>query len=133
MFSDVWTSPITSVDNYKYYLILVDHHTRYSWLYPLKQKSQVKETFVTFKALVENHFKSRIGTLYSDNGGEFITLRSFLAEHDISHLTTLPHTLKHNGISERKHRHVVETGLTLMFSLRSLCITGRMPSRLPYI
>ncbi|CAA7059707.1 unnamed protein product, partial [Microthlaspi erraticum] len=86
----------------------------YSWLYPLKHKSQVKETFIAFKALVENHFKSRIDTLYSDNGGEFIALRSFLATHGISHLTTPPHTPEHNGLSERKHRHVVETGLTLM-------------------
>ncbi|CAA7014679.1 unnamed protein product [Microthlaspi erraticum] len=114
LFTDVWTSPITSIDNYKYYIILVDHYTRYSWLYPLKHKSQVKETSIAFKALVENHFKSRIDTLYSDNGGDFIALRSFLASHGISHLTTPPHTPEHNGLSERKHRHVVETGLTLM-------------------
>lgn len=37
IFSDVWgPSPITSVNGYRYYLIFVDHFTRYSWLYPLK-------------------------------------------------------------------------------------------------
>lgn len=50
----------------------------------------------------------------SDNGGEFIALREFLTTNGISHLTTPPHTPEHNGMSERKHRHVVETGLTLM-------------------
>ncbi|CAE6075150.1 unnamed protein product [Arabidopsis arenosa] len=114
LYSDVWTSPMVSVDNFKYYLILVDHFTRYTWLYPLKQKSQVKDVFVAFKALVENRFQCRIRTLYSDNGGEFIGLRPFLVANGISHLTSPPHTPEHNGISERKHRHVVETGLTLL-------------------
>lgn len=74
----------------------------------------MKEVFIKFKALVENRFKHIIITLFSDNGGEFIALRAFLSEHGITHLTSPPHTLEHNGMSERKHRHVVETGLTLL-------------------
>ncbi|KAG7598911.1 Integrase catalytic core [Arabidopsis suecica] len=65
-------------------------------------------------ALVENRFKTKLTTLYSDNGGEYIGLRSYLASHGISHLTSPPHTPEHNGIAERKHRHIVETGLSLM-------------------
>ena len=114
VYTDVWTSPILSLDNYKYYLVLIDHYTRYTWLYPLKKKSDVKATFIAFKALVENRFQTRLGTLFSDNGGEFIALREFLSLNGISHLTSPPHTPEHNGLSERKHRHVVETGLTLM-------------------
>ena len=90
--------------------MLVDHYSRYTWPYPLKLKSQVKETFKAFKLLVKNHFSTKIGTLYSDNGGEFIALRHLLSDAGISP----PHTPEHNGISERKHKHVVETGLTLL-------------------
>ena len=93
----------SSIDNYKYYLVLVDHYTRYTWLYPLKLKSQVRDTFKAFKSLVENYFSTKIGTLFSDNGGEFIALRSILTEAGISHLTSPPHTPEHNGIAERKH------------------------------
>ncbi|KAG7572644.1 Reverse transcriptase RNA-dependent DNA polymerase [Arabidopsis suecica] len=114
LFTDVWTSPITSVDNSKYYLIFVDHYTRYTWFYPMKHKSQVKEIFPVFKALVENRFQTRIVNLYSDNGGEYVVMRQYLQQCGISHLTTPPHTPEHNGISERKHRHIVETGLTLL-------------------
>lgn len=53
IFADVWTSPIISVDNFKYYLVLIDHFTRYTWMYPHKTKSQVKKMFIPFKALVE--------------------------------------------------------------------------------
>ena len=41
-------------------------------------------------------------------------LSTFLATHDISHHTSPPHTSKHNGFSERRHRHIVETGLALL-------------------
>ena len=53
-------------------------------------------------------------SVYSDNGGEYIKLTLFLTHHGISHLTTPPHTPQHNGTAERRHRHVVETGLTLL-------------------
>lgn len=114
VFSDVWSSPILSTDQFKYYLILVDHYTKYTWLYPLKLKSQVKEIFVAYKQLVENRFQTRIETLFSDNGGEFIAITAYLRSQGISHLTSPPHTPEHNGVAERKHMHVVETGLTLM-------------------
>jgi len=52
--------------------------------------------------------------LYSDNGGDYVALTSLLALHGISHLTSPPCTLEHNGFSERRHLHIVETGLTLL-------------------
>ena len=92
LYTDVWTSPVLSIDNFKYYLIFVDHFTRYTWFYPLKQKSQVKETFIHFKALVEKHFDKPIKNLYSDTGGEYVALRAFLSAAGISHFTSPPHT-----------------------------------------
>jgi len=59
--------------------------------------------------LVEIQLNSQIKALYFDNGGEFIKLQPFLQNHGISHMTTPPHTPEHNGISKRKHRHLVET------------------------
>ena len=56
IFSDVWTSPLISVDGFKYFVIFVDHFTRYIWFYPIKTKSQVAQIFPIFKALVENRF-----------------------------------------------------------------------------
>jgi len=104
VFSDVWTSPIVSSDGFKYYVIFVDHFTKYVWFYPLKRKSDVHEVYTRYKAIVENYFQHLIITLYTDNGGEYLG----------THLTTPPHTPKLNGYSERRHRHIVETGLTLL-------------------
>lgn len=55
--TDVWTSPNN-------YFVLIDHFTRYSWLYPLQRKFDVKEVLIVFKNLVENRFQCRIGTLF---------------------------------------------------------------------
>ena len=114
LYFDVWISPVVSYDGYKYYVIFVDHFTCYIWLYHLKQKSDVHDIFICFKALVEKHFERSIITFYKDNGGEYISLKSFLATSGISHLTTPPHTLERNGLSEHRHHHIVETGLTLL-------------------
>ena len=35
IFSDVWTSPVISSNGFKYYVIFVDHFTKYIWFYPL--------------------------------------------------------------------------------------------------
>ena len=80
----------------------------------MKTKSQVSQIFPVFKMLVENRFKSKVTTVYSDNGGEYVGLRSYLAQHGIAHHTSPPHTPEHNGVSERKHMHIMETGLTLL-------------------
>ncbi|KAI5328775.1 hypothetical protein L3X38_028172 [Prunus dulcis] len=115
LYSDVWgPAPYSSIDGFSYYVIFVDHFTKYIWLYPLKKKSDVFSTFVTFKALVENYFKRKITRLYTDGGGEFIKLQHFLSSNGITHLLTPPHTPQHNGVAERRHRHIVETGLTLL-------------------
>lgn len=122
IYTDVWSSPIFSLENFKYYILFIDHFTRYTWLFPFKQKYDVKQTLINFKSLVENRFQARISTLFSDNGGEYIALCGFLATNGISHLTSLPHTPEHNGLSERKHRHIVETRdwpNTLIYGLHS--------------
>ncbi|RVW53564.1 Retrovirus-related Pol polyprotein from transposon RE2 [Vitis vinifera] len=43
-----------------------------------------------------------------------LALSSFLTINGVSHLTSPPHTPEHNGYSERRHRHIVETGLSLL-------------------
>ena len=110
----MWTSPIYSVDDFKYYIIFVDHFTKYTWLYPIKHKSDSLQTFIRFQKLVENFFQLKIKQFFSDNGGEYIKMSAHLSSCGISHLTSPPHTPEHNGYAERRHRHIVETALSLL-------------------
>jgi hypothetical protein len=54
--------------------------------------TEVKDIFIRFKTIMENHFKTKIITLYSNNKGEYIGLRNLLAINGISHLTTPSYT-----------------------------------------
>ncbi|WVZ23444.1 hypothetical protein V8G54_001988 [Vigna mungo] len=96
IFSDVWASHVLSIDGLRYLF------------------HDVQTLFPKFKSLVENFFHRNIKILYTDNGGEYIGLRSFLSTHGISHHTTPPHTPEHNGISECRNWHIAETGLSLL-------------------
>lgn len=114
---DVWgPSPVPSFSGYKYYLLLVDDFTKYCWLFPLKLKSEVTSYVQAFKAFVANHFSLSIKTIRSDNGGEFLSklMHIFFAHFGIVHETSCPHTLEQNGVAERKHRHIIETAITLL-------------------
>jgi hypothetical protein len=82
----------------------------------MHQKSEVFTNFVKFKLLVENQFTSHIKQLQTDGGGEYnsIQFQTFLTKHGIVHRKTCPHTSQQNGLAERKLRHILETGLTLL-------------------
>ena len=42
IYSDVWGPlPIPSHDGFNYYVIFVDHYTKYIWLFPIKRKYDV--------------------------------------------------------------------------------------------
>ncbi|KAJ0852435.1 putative RNA-directed DNA polymerase [Helianthus annuus] len=115
VYSDVWGPVQTSNDGYTYYVIFVDYFSKYTWLYPMKQKSDVSILFPQFKTLVEKFFGTPLVSLFSDNGGEYIGIIPYLQTNGISHFTTPPHTPEQNGVAERRHRHIVETGLSLLY------------------
>lgn len=114
---DVWGSaPVLNRNGFKYYALLVDDFSRYTWFFPMKAKSDFFDVFIQFRILAEKLFNSVIRMIRTDGGGEFVNnnLKSYLVLNGISHQLSCPHTPEQNGIAERKHRHIVETGLSLM-------------------
>jgi hypothetical protein len=47
-------------------------------------------------------------------GGEYEKLNSFFQRVIITHLVSCHHAHQQNGATERKHRHIVEVGLSLL-------------------
>jgi histone deacetylase 1/2 len=83
-------------------------------LYLLKRKNDVFNVFIQFQRHVERLLDRKIVHVQTDWGGEYIKLNQFFNNIGISHRVSCPHTHQQNGTAERKHRHIVETGLTLL-------------------
>jgi len=64
--------------------------------------------------MAELQFGHPLKALQTDWGGEFRPFTSFLKDLGISHRLICPHTHHQNGVVERKNRHIVELGLTLL-------------------
>ncbi|KAG8500800.1 hypothetical protein CXB51_002985 [Gossypium anomalum] len=63
---------------------------------------------------VKVQFGCSIRMLQSDGGGEYRALSGELSHLGIQHQISCPHTSEQNGVAERKHRQVVDMGLTLL-------------------
>ena len=107
-------SDLLSHLGHKYYVIFFDDFTRYTWLYPLKLKSDVLESFMNFNQRVERQFNLKIQNFQSDWGGEFQPVSEYLKSFGTHHRLSYPHIPSQNGTAERKHRHIIETALSLM-------------------
>jgi len=64
--------------------------------------------------MVELQYNLPIKSVQTDGGREFRPLTQFLNTLGITHRLTCPHIHHQNGSVGRKHRCIVETGLTLL-------------------
>jgi hypothetical protein len=74
----------------------------------------VIQKFCEFQTLVERMFNRKIIVVQSDWGGEYKKLNFFFTKIDIAHQVSCPHAHQENGSAERKHRHIIEVGLSLL-------------------
>lgn len=114
---DVWTSPVLSNSGYKFYLVILDDFSHYVWTFPLRHKSDVLPTLMSFHAFVATQFQCSIQCFQTDNGKEFdnTTSRVFFAKHGIALRLTCPYTSQQNGRAERVLRTLNDGLRTLLF------------------
>jgi hypothetical protein len=61
--------PYPSINKARYVLTFIDDYSCYTWVYFLRQKSEVYEHLKYFKALVETQTGKKIKILRTENGG----------------------------------------------------------------
>lgn len=101
--SDLWTSPVASYSGHRYYVLFLDDYNKFLWTFPIAKKSQVKQLFLSFHALVKTQFERPIKTFQCDNGTEYVngTLEQFFDQHGLLYRLSCPHTSPQNGKAER--------------------------------
>uniref|UniRef100_A0A803PEU8 Integrase catalytic domain-containing protein n=1 Tax=Cannabis sativa TaxID=3483 RepID=A0A803PEU8_CANSA len=73
----------------------------------LPQSTNIKSTLDSTQCLP-------IKQIQSDWKAEYQSFTHFLQQSGIEHKVSYPHTHEQNGVMERKHMHIVESGLTLI-------------------
>jgi len=114
VFSDVWGPAPTSVGRHNFYVSFIDDYNKFVWVYFLRHKSEVFQCFNDFQHLVERKFDHKIRAVQTDWGGEYEALNSFFKRIGIDHHVSCPHAHQQNGSAKRKHRHIVDMGLSLL-------------------
>ena len=142
--TDVWgPSPVSSLAGSLYYVTFIDDSTRKLWVYFLKKKSEVFDTFRKWKAMVENETGLKIKRVRSDNGGEYRDnrFREFCVNNGIKMEKTVPMTPQQNGIAERMNRTLnerarsmrIHAGLPKMFWAEAVNTAAYLINRGPSI
>ncbi|KAG8479120.1 hypothetical protein CXB51_029820 [Gossypium anomalum] len=112
--ADVWGPAPVNSNAFRYYVAFTDAYTRYTWVYFLKKKSDVVNVFPLFLKQAERVLSCKLKILQTDGGGEFQALKLYLSQQGIVHRLTCPYTSAQNGLVERKHRQIVELGLSML-------------------
>jgi transposase InsO family protein len=132
---------VSSHEKFKYYVTFIDDHSRFTWVYFLRSKSEVFHTFTEFFAYVANQFSAYIKTLRTDSGGEYLSteFQAFLTSKGILHQRSCPSTPQQNGVAVRKNRHLLDVVRTLllessvpsMFWVEAMKTATHLINRLP--
>jgi hypothetical protein len=83
-----------SISGSKYYLVIVDDYSRFTWVFFLQEKSQTQETLKNFLRRAQNEFGLRIKKIRSDTGTQYTNsqIEGFLEEEGIKHEFSSPYT-----------------------------------------
>ena len=70
--SDVWgPSRVKNISGARWFVTFIDDHTRVTWVFLMKDKSEVGPIFQRFHQMIQNQFAKKIQVLKSDNAKEY--------------------------------------------------------------
>ena len=86
----------------------------------MKNRSELFFHFRAFYAKIHTQFHVKVQSLRSDNAKEYVSkqFQSFKLQNGILHQTSCVNTTSHNGLAERKNRHLLETVRALLFQMQ---------------
>jgi len=95
----------SSIFDAKWFVTFIDNCTRVTWIFLMKEKSEVFNLFVkTFHMIKKHSLGSQLNICVLIMGGN---MSKFLSKIGVVHEFTCVDTLQQNDITERKNRHLV--------------------------
>ena len=139
---DVWGPFSTeSVEGFRYFFTLVDDCTRMTWVYMLRNKSDVSVSFPALLNLVSTQFNTKVKAIRSDNAPE-LAFNEIVKEQGMLHFFSCAYTPQQNSVVERKHQHLLNVARALLYKsqvplsywsdcvLTAVFLINRLPSPL---
>ncbi|GKC77425.1 retrotransposon protein, putative, ty1-copia subclass, partial [Tanacetum coccineum] len=123
IYTDIYGPFITMSRECASYLItFIDDFIRYGYVYLMKHKHEVFETFKVFQNEVKNHLSKKIKAIRSDQGGEYLSHEfvNHMKSYGIVSQLTPSYTPQHNKVSERRN-------LTLLDMVQSMMNLKTLP------
>ena len=99
--SDIWgPSTIPSVSRARWFVSLIDDYTWVTWIFLLKQKSDVSIVIPNFHSIVQNQFGVQIKSFMIDNARDYFyqILSPYFQSHEILHDSSCANTPQQNGV-----------------------------------
>lgn len=114
--SDVAGPMTTTPGGCRYYMTMIDDHSRYTVVYFLKEKSEVADKIREYVRFTETQFGRKPKVIRSDRGGEYTSnvLRKFYTDEGIKAEFTAGYAPQQNGVAERRNRTLNEMGLCML-------------------
>ena len=108
-----------SLLRFRYFVIFVDDYSRVTYLYLIKERSELYSIFKSFYMEIKTQFNASLRIFWSDSACEyFLTfLSQFFDDHGIIHQSSCPHTPQQNSIAERKMHHLLKVTRALKFHI----------------
>jgi len=130
-------------DGFRYVIVFLDDFSAYAVVYVLRSKDQAAAALELYSREISTEADAIIGTVRTDNGGEFIgkAFQDVLRRIGAKHERTIPGTPQQNGAAERYWRTLFETTRSIMaargvrrslwaYAVKTACyIRNRVPKK----
>ncbi|CAI7757126.1 unnamed protein product [Closterium sp. NIES-54] len=123
LYMNLWGSaPVRGTEQELYFLLVIDGYTRYTTVFPLRSKADVRGVLIPWIRATRRQLRERfrwnlpVLRLHSDRGGEFSSclLGEICRDEGIAQTFTLPASPQQNGIAERRIGLIMEVARTSM-------------------
>ena len=90
--------------------------TRFGHVYLISHRFDALACFKRYSKLVENQLNTKIKSLWTDRGREYLSdlFKEYCVEKGISRQLTIPYMLQQNGMAERRNKTLLDMVRSMM-------------------
>ncbi|GKA00726.1 retrovirus-related pol polyprotein from transposon TNT 1-94 [Tanacetum coccineum] len=111
---------VETINRKKYILVIVDDHSRFTWVYFLHSKDETTKIIKKFIAQVQLNYNAKVHKIRTDNDIEFknVTLKAHYEKLTIIQQLSIAKMPQQNGVVERRNHTLVEVARTMLIVSR---------------